>query len=240
MPTALVTGAGIRVGRAIAEGLAAAGYDLALHANRSTAPVEALAEQLRKQGRQATVYQADLTQPDDVERLADEVTRRHPVLDVVVHNAALFERVPYAQVTREQFRRMQALNLEAPYFLTQRLLPALERAPDPLIVHLTDIMGERGTKGFSHYSLTKAALLHLTKALATELAPKIRVNAISPGTVAFPDDYDDEARARVLRKIPLGRVGTPDDIARAVRFFAESPFVTGQVIAVDGGRSALL
>lgn len=240
MPVALVTGAGVRVGRAVAEGLAAAGYDLVLHAHRSVQPLEALAAELRAKGREASVHAADLTRPDEVDRLAGEVSGAHAALDVVVHNAAAFERVPFADVTREQFSRMQALNLEAPYFLTQRLLEPLSRAADPVVVHVTDIMGERATPGFSHYAITKAALIHLTKALAVELAPKIRVNGVSPGTVVFPEDYDEEARARILRRIPLCREGTPEDIARAVVFFAQSPYVTGQVLAVDGGRSAAL
>ena len=240
MPVALVTGAGVRVGRAIAEGLAEAGYDLVLHGHRSLQDLEALAETLQQRGRRASVHAADLARAEEVDRLADDVSREHAALDVLVHNAAVFERVPFSDVTREQFRRMQALNLEAPYFLTQRLLGLLSRAADPLVVHVTDIMGERGVPGFSHYTITKAALLHLTRALAVELGPKIRVNGVSPGTVLFPEDYDDEAQAKILRRIPLCRAGHPTDIAAAVVFFARSSYITGQVLAVDGGRSAAL
>lgn len=240
MAVALVTGAGVRVGRAIALTLAGAGYDVALHAHRSIEAAKAVADEVRSKGRGAWVFRADLTEAEAVDRLADEVMDALLALDLLVHNAALFERVPFEAVTREQYRRMHALNLEAPFFLTQRLLPLLRRAEAPSVVHITDINGERAVPGYAHYGITKAGLLLLTRTLAAELAPKIRVNAVSPGTVAFPEDYDEKAKASILRRIPLGREGEPKDVARAVLFFAQSPYVTGQVLCVDGGRSAVL
>lgn len=240
MAVALVTGAGVRVGRAIALTLARAGYDVALHAHRSIEAAKAVADEVRAKGRGAWVFSADLIEAEAVDRLADDVMDALLALDLLVHNAALFERVPFEAMTREQYRRMHALNLEAPFFLTQRLLPLLRRAEAPSVVHITDILGERAVPGFAHYGITKAGLLLLTRTLAAELAPKIRVNAVSPGTVAFPEDYDEKAKASILRRIPLGREGEPEDVARAVLFFAQSPYVTGQVLCVDGGRSAVL
>lgn len=240
MPVAFITGAGIRVGRAIAMRLAAAGYDLILHAHRSLAPLEALADEARALGSTVSLYPADLSSAAAVDALASTLCAAHPAIDLVVHNAALFEKVRFEDVTREQFAALHRLNLETPYFLTQGLLPALRNAPAPAVVHITDIMGERATAGFSHYGVTKAALLYLTRALAAELAPQIRVNAVSPGTVAFPEDYSEDVRASILRRIPLGREGDPADIAEAVLFFAQNSYVTGQVMAVDGGRSAVL
>ncbi|MBF5041524.1 SDR family oxidoreductase [Aggregicoccus sp. 17bor-14] len=241
MATAFVTGAGVRIGTAIARALARAGYDLALHANRSVAPLEALAEELRAAGTRVSLHTADLSSPDAVDALARELLARYPALDVLVHNAGLFERAPFATVTRAQYRHMQAVNVEAPFFLTQGLLPALKAAPAPLVVHLTDIGGERPVPQYAHYSVSKAALLMLTRALAAELAPHVRVNGISPGTVLFPEDFDEAQRKEVLARIPMGRTGGVEDIARTVVFLAkDTTYITGQVLAVDGGRSAQL
>lgn len=240
MPSALVTGAGIRVGRAIALALSRAGFSVALHANRSRDAVCAVQEQIQQSGGQASVHLADLSAREDVLRLADEVMELHPSLDVLVNSAALFEQVPFRDVSPAAVDVMRAVNLDAPFFLTQRLLPALEAEAGGLVVNITDILGERSPPGFAHYAITKAALLHLTRALAVELAPKVRVNALSPGTVAFPEDYSAEAREKILRRVPLRREGTPEDIARCVVFLArEAPYVTGQTLDVDGGRSCV-
>lgn len=241
MATAFITGAGIRIGSAVARALARAGYDLALHANRSVKPLEALGEELRGLGRQVSLYTADLSEPGQVEALGARVRADHPSLDVLVHNAGLYERVAFESITREQYRTMLAVNLEAPFFLTQALLPSLRAAAQPLVVHLTDIGGERAESHFAHYSVSKAGLIMLTRALAVELAPHVRVNAISPGTVAFPEHFDEAAREAILRRIPMGREGSVEDVARVVLFLArEAPYLTGQVLAVDGGRSAQL
>jgi pteridine reductase len=241
MATAFITGAGIRIGSAVARALAQAGYDLALHANRSVKPLEALAAELQGLGRQVSLYTADLSDPRAVEELGVRVHTDHPALDVVVHNAGLYERVAFESITREQYRTMLAVNLDAPFFLTQALLPSLRAAAQPLVVHLTDIGGERAVSHFAHYSVSKAALIMLTRALAVELAPHVRVNAVSPGVAAFPESFDAAAREAVLQHIPMGREGSVEDIARVVVFLArEAPYITGQVVAVDGGRSAQL
>jgi pteridine reductase len=241
MATAFITGAGIRIGSAVARALARAGYDLALHANRSAKPLEALAEELQGLGRKVSLYHADLSDPRGVDELGARVRADHPTLDVVVHNAGLYERVAFESITREQYRTMLAVNLDAPFFLTQALLPSLRAAAQPLVVHLTDIGGERAESQFAHYSVSKAALIMLTRALAVELAPHVRVNAVSPGTVAFPEYFDAAAREAILQRIPMGREGSVEDIARVVVFLArEAPYITGQVVTVDGGRSARL
>lgn len=241
MRVALVTGSAVRLGRAIALGLAQAGYDLALHAHRSRDSLESLAAEARALGREVSVHFADLASEAGQEQLAGELRARAPALDAVVHNAGIFESVPVAAIDRARWRRLLALNLEAPFFLTRALLPALEAAPAPAVVHLTDIGGERPMPGYTHYSVSKAGLLMLTRALAVELAPRVRVNAVSPGTVIFPEDFDEATRAAMLRRIPLGREGDPEDVARAVLFLLrDAPYVTGQVINVDGGRSSVL
>jgi pteridine reductase len=241
MGTAFITGAGIRIGSAVARALGHAGYDLALHANRSLGTLEALADELRKLGRRVTLHAGDLSDADAVEALAVRVREAWPALDVVVHNAGLYERVDFAAISRKQYRTMMAVNLDAPFFLTQALLPALRAGKDPLVVHLTDVGGERPVSHYAHYSVSKAGLIMLTRALAVELAPHVRVNAISPGVVAFPEHFDAAAREEVLRRTPMGREGSVEDVARTVLFLArEAPYITGQVIAVDGGRSAQL
>ncbi|MBN9682048.1 MULTISPECIES: SDR family oxidoreductase [unclassified Corallococcus] len=241
MGTAFITGAGVRIGSAVARALGRAGYDLALHANRSMEPLESLARELRALGRDVTLYSGDLSDAQAVDALGARVREAHPALDVVVHNAGLYERVDFAAVTREQYRRMLAVNVDAPFFLTQALLPSLRAGKDPLVVHLTDIGGERAVSHYAHYSVSKAGLVMLTRALAVELAPHVRVNAISPGVVAFPEDFDEAARKEVLDRVPMGREGSVEDVARTVVFLArEAPYLTGQVIAVDGGRSAQL
>lgn len=242
MARALITGAGIRVGRAIALALADAGYDLIVHANRSADSAEQLAAEVRARSRDAVVVQADLSQPDGVTALARCVAKIRAPLDVLVHNAGLYRAVPFADISRAAYRTMQAINLEAPFFLTQALLPKLRAAPaGALVVHITDIAAERAEVPYTHYMVSKAGLLALTRSLAVELAPEIRVNAVAPGTVAFPSDFPDSQAQAIRARIPLGRVGAPEDIARAVVFLArDGGYITGQVINVDGGRSAWL
>src|SRR6218665_1057039 len=241
MGTAFITGAGIRVGSAVARALGRAGYDLALHANRSGDSVEALAEEFRALGRRVTVPAADLSRPEAVDDLGARVREAHPALDVVVHNAGLYEAIPVGAITRARYQTMLGVNLDAPFFLTQALLPSLRAGTSPLVVHLTDIAGERPVSGYAHYSVSKAGLIMLTRALAVELAPHVRVNAISPGTVAFPENFDAAEREATLPRIPMARDGSVEDVARAVLFLArEAPYITGQVLAVDGGRSAQL
>lgn len=239
MPRALITGAGIRVGRAIALALGRAGFDLDLHANRSRDAAASVARELEALGRAARVHQVDLSREGGPAELAAAVGPAP--LDALVHNAGLFERVPFAEVTRAQWRTMQAVNLEAPFFLTQALLPALAAAPSPAVVAIGDIGGERPEHAYAHYAVSKAGLLMLVKALAVELAPHVRVNAVSPGTVVFPEDFDEATRARYLARIPLAREGTAEDVARAVLYLVrDAPYVTGEVLKVDGGRSAIL
>jgi pteridine reductase len=136
---------------------------------------------------------------------------------------------------------MNAVNVDAPFFVTQGLLPALQAAANPCVVHVTDIAAERPIGGYAHYSVSKGGLVALTRALAAELAPHVRVNAVAPGTVVFPEDFDEATRARFLAKIPMKREGSAADVAKAVRFLVcDAPYVTGQILAVDGGRSAVL
>lgn len=231
---ALVTGGARRVGRAITQHLARAGFEVVVHTAHSVDAAEALAAEVG--GR---VVQADLTTAAGCATVSDFVLELG-ALDVVVHNAAAYEAVDFADITLEQWERMQALNLRAPFLISQPLVPLLRDSGlegGGLIVHIVDIGGERPAPGFAHYSVSKAGLHMLTRALAVELAPAVRVNGVSPGTVLSPPDLSEEALEAIRSTIPAGRFGSADDVARLVRFLAlEAPYVTGQVWAVDGGR----
>ncbi len=238
MPLALVTGAGIRVGHAIATALAEHGFDLLLHANRSRAGADELAARLNAGERTARVVGADLSSQTGVDALVAAVGDQP--LELLVNNAGLFERLDFAEVTREQYRRMMAVNLEAPFFLTQALLPALRRSANPHVVNVVDIGGERPVSHYSHYSVSKAGLHMLTRALAVELGPEVRVNGVSPGTVAMPEGFPEAARESLRKRTPLKREGKPSDIADAILYLHRQRFTTGQVLAVDGGRGVAL
>lgn len=239
VPLAFVSGAGIRVGRAIALEFARSGYDVICHAHASLDGANATAQDISALGRRAHVVRADLADADAVDALGETLVATHDTLDVVVHNAAIFEERSFEDINRAAYRRMQAINVEAPFFLTQALLPALRRAEAPSVIAVVDIAGERPIKRHAHYCISKAALSMMLRSLALEIAP-IRVNGVAPGAVAFPADYDENKRARILARVPLAREGTMSDVARAVRFLAENQYITGQILAVDGGRGVTL
>ncbi len=237
--TALVTGAGRRVGKAIALALAEAGANVVVHYNLSKRGAQSAIEEARAHGVKAARIRADLSDPEQVERIFAETKDHMGGPDILVNSAALFERIPFGDLDLRAWQRTLALNLTAPFLCCKAALPEMRARGGGCIVNICDIGGLVAWKGFSHYNVSKAGLIMLTRALAVELAPEIRVNAVAPGTVLFPDDYDADARARIESRIPMGRVGTPEDVAAAVLFFVSGPaYVTGQVLAVDGGRSA--
>jgi len=247
-PRAVVTGAAIRVGRGIAHELAVAGFDLALHYRSSRGPAEEVAEACRAHGAQVWVHQGDLATVEGCQAFVAAVREHWGALELLVNNASAFEPVPFAQIRPEQWEAMHGINVRAPFLISQGLLAAL-RAGDParlgapegqhgVVVHLCDIGAERPVAGYAHYSASKAALVMLVKAMAVELAPAVRTVGVSPGQVAWPDDYDDAKRDRLRRRIPLQRVGSPTDIARLVRFLAlEGHYLNGVIVPVDGGLS---
>jgi pteridine reductase len=233
---ALVTGAGQRVGQAIALALGAAGMHVAVHYRESREGAEQTACEIRKSGGSALTLAADLSDRDAARRLVDDALTALGGLDLVVPSAVSFERVALGDVDDAAWDRSLSLNLASPFALAQRAVPAL-RAARGSLVFITCSSATVPMKGYLPYVVSKGALQHLMKTLALELAPDIRVNAVAPGTVMPPPTYDETAITRLARAIPLGRVGSPQDIARAVLFLASSPFVTGHELAVDGGRS---
>ena len=237
MPKALVTGAGIRIGRAIALGLADAGFDLVLTAHRSDQGLEETAQIARGKGRRVHTVIADLSDQAGVSAVAKSAGDS---LDVLVNSAAIIALAPFASITRAQFRELLAVNVEAAFFLTQALLNALGASASASVVNIVDaaLHTPYGAKqNFAHYLASKGALSGLTLALARELAPRIRVNAVAPGPVAFGLHDTVDHQTSVLARLPLARAGEPEDVAQAVVYLASAPYVTGQVLRVDGGLS---
>src|SRR5216683_5937831 len=227
---ALVTGAARRVGRAIAVELHKSGARVAVHYRSSRAEAEETAAMLGG----APLVQGD--QAREPERIVADAAKALGGLDLLVCNAAEFEKAPAESLSRERFEGMLAANLTGPFLLMQAALPWL-RAARGSIVNLLDLCGTSQVwTGYAHYAAAKAGLAALTRLLALEWAPEVRVNAVAPGSVLFPEALPQEEQERLVRRIPLGRPGGPEDVARTVLFLAGSPFITGQVLAVDGGR----
>ena len=235
-PVALVTGAGRRVGARIARELHAAGMSVAVHCHRSREDAERLREafEAARPG-SATVVAADLLESGAAEAVVAAAEERWGRLDVLVNNASSFYPTPVGEVTEAEWRDLVGSNLAAPFFLAQAAAPLL-RAARGCIVNIADVYGHRPLAGHPVYSAAKAGLVMLTRALAIELGPEVRVNSISPGAVLWPENEDPERR-RIIDAIALKRSGDPGDIARAALFLVrDAPYVTGQDLAVDGGR----
>jgi pteridine reductase len=237
--TAVVTGGARRIGRVIATHLHAAGYDIALHCRSSLEEARALAAILnQKRTQSCRVYQADLEDLRAVQSMCEQIMIDSGAVALLVNNASGFSATPIQSCTPADFDRMMASNLKGPYFIIQYLLPAMSEGA--CIVNMLDIHIDRPLRDFNAYGAAKAGLAALTRSLAVELGPAVRVNGVAPGAILWPQDdeaYDQTTRERTIAATPMKRLGDPDDIARTVAFLAEdAPFITGQVITVDGGR----
>lgn len=233
---ALVTGGGHRVGRALVLALARAGADIALHFHGSEEASERTAAEVESLGRRVVRLRADLADADEAAALASRAVDALGRLDVLVNNAALFETAPFLDVTPADWDRVMAVNTRAPFLLLQATAPHLA-ASKGVAVNIADVSGLRPWPAFPHHSVSKAALIHLTKVAARALAPDVRVNCIVPGTVLPPEDYTEEQLQESRDRTVLGRIGTPDDVADALLMLVGSGFVTGSVVVVDGGRT---
>jgi pteridine reductase len=237
--TALVTGAAARIGAAIVAALHARGCDILLHYNSNDESAEALAGQLnRERGDSVHTVQADLSSPAGVDRLAEQVRSRFGRLDVLVNNASRFYPTAVGDTRDWQWDDLLGSNLRGPYFLVQGLLDELHTAGGS-VVNIIDIHAERPMPGHTVYCVAKAGLAMLTKCLAQELGPAVRVNGVAPGAILWPEKEPESAqKEKILQRTALKRLGDPDDIASAVTYLAlDAPYVTGQILAVDGGRS---
>jgi len=240
--TALVTGAARRIGAAIARRLHAAGASVVLHYRGAEGEAAALEAELNaSRAGSAAKVKADLLAPIAPKALVGATLDRFGALDLLVNNASTFYPTAVGAIEGGHWEELVGSNLRAPLFLSQQAAPELARRGGA-IVSIADIHAERPLKGYVVYSIAKAGLAAMTRSLALELGPAVRVNAVAPGAIAWPEDgqFPPPERERIVATTPLERLGAPEDIARAVHFLATAPFVTGQVLAVDGGRSVFL
>jgi pteridine reductase len=236
---ALITGAGKRIGAAIARTLHAAGANIAVHYFRSSAPADELVAELNAaRPDSALAFGADLRDIAPLEQLVGNVVAAAGRLDILINNASSFYPTEIGTITEENWQDLVHSNLKAPLFLAQAALPHL-KAANGSIVNIVDIHARRPLRHYHVYGAAKAGLAMLTRSLARDLAPEVRVNGVSPGAILWPEDgMSDRVKQNIIARIPLGRPGGPEDIAGTVLFLVrDAPYITGQIIAVDGGRS---
>lgn len=238
--TALITGAAHRIGADIARLLHAHGYRVAVHFNRSADRAAGLAAELNAvRSDSACTVRGDLTDPATAPALIDAVVGAFGRLDVLVNNASIYEPSDVAVADVARWDALMTTNVRAPYLLSTAAIDALG-ATSGSIVNLTDVYGLRPQPGHVAYCTSKSALIGLTLAMARDLAPEIRVNGVSPGPIIWADGDKLAYREEVLRKTPLAKLGETGDIAGAVVYLAEAPYVTGQILNIDGGRSIFI
>ena len=230
---ALVTGAAKRVGRSIALRLAAEGADLVINYESSKPEAQQLVEEIKASGRRAIAVQGDVSQRSDVQKLFATTEAEFKRLDILVNNAGMFFAADFEQLTEEQWDQILNTNLKSQFLCCQTAAPIMKRQGRGRIINISSLGGLLPWPAYTHYCVSKAGSIMLTKCLARALGPEITVNSVAPGTIQFPGEKPDED---YIRKVPLHRTGTGDEIAQAVLYFATADFVTGQILAVDGGR----
>lgn len=240
-PVALVTGSARRIGAELCRRLHAENFRVVIHYLSSEAEANALAEELNaKRACSAATLKADLNQINDIDALASAAENQWGRLDVLINNASSFYPTPIGQASFEQWDDLINSNLKAPFFLIQALAPALKKTRG-CVLNIADIHADRPLKSHPIYCAAKAGNIMLTKSLARELAPEIRVNGIAPGAILWPEqsaELNETDKRKILSKVPLERNGSPSDIAETALFLiTRSPYITGQIISVDGGRT---
>ena len=233
---ALVTGAGRRLGRALAQALAQRGMSVALHYHESEKGARALQQEIERAGGRAACFRADLTDAHAAEELPRQVAAQMGRLDVLVNSAAIMLQLSLEETTPQKWDSVLGLNLRSVFFCTRGAAPALRQSRGK-VVNLADLAGLEPWPGFAAHSISKAGVVMLTKVLARSLAPEVTVNAIAPGAVLVPEEYSAEDRERLVRSTPLRRLGSPGDVVAALLYLLEGgDYVTGEVLVVDGGR----
>jgi pteridine reductase len=232
---ALVTGAAKRLGRAIALHLAGEGADVVVHYHGSASEAREVVTEIVALGRRAVCLRADLAQKTDIDKLFAETKKEFGRLDILINNASNFLHADFPSITEEIWDSALDVNLKAPFFCAQAAGPILKKN-NGVIINLSDVAGFLGWTGFIPHSVSKAGVSMLTRVLAKALAPEIRVNAIAPGTITMPGD-PPELAADFIKRAPLQRTGTTNDVTSAISFLINSPFITGEVLLLDGGRT---
>lgn len=233
---ALVTGAAKRIGRSIALRLAAEGAVVVVNYATSTAEADALVREIDASGSRAAAIQADVSKRAQVERMFAAIEKAFGRLDILVNNAGVFFAAKFEELTDEQWDRILDANLKSQFLCAQAAAPIMKRQGRGRIINISSLGGLLPWPSYTHYCVSKAGSIMLTRCLARALAPEILVNSVAPGTIQFTGEPPDED---FIRRVPLHRTGTGDDIAGAVAYLASAEFVTGQVLAVDGGRTLL-
>jgi 3-oxoacyl-[acyl-carrier protein] reductase/pteridine reductase len=231
---ALVTGAAKRIGRSIALRLAAEGADIIVNYAGSRTEAESLVTELKSTGRRAIAIQADVSHRAEVQNLFTAAENEFGRLDILVNNAGMFFAAKFEELTEEQWDHIMNVNLKSQFLCAQTAAPIMKRQGRGRIINLSSLGGLLPWPGYTHYCVSKAGSIMLTRCLARALGPEILVNSVAPGTIQFPGEAPDED---YIRRVPLHRTGTGGDIADAVAYLAKADFVTGQIVVVDGGRS---
>jgi NAD(P)-dependent dehydrogenase (short-subunit alcohol dehydrogenase family) len=233
---ALVTGGGVRVGRAISEGLAEHGLHVAVHYNSSSKAADETVAAIEARGRQAFSVPGDLRDANACATLVDRVIQRFGALDVIVNSAASFRQTPIGDPQPTVWDEVYGLNVRAPFLIVQAAAARLRE--DGCVINVADLAGLQAWPSYLAHGSSKAALINLTRSLSRALGPKIRVNAIAPGAVLLPEGFSKKAAEKLINETPLKRLGAPSDVVNAVRYLVDADFVTGALLVVDGGRSA--
>lgn len=231
----MVTGAGHRVGRAIAVALGGRGMRVAVHYNATADGARETAKHVEAAGGQASLFSSDLTKAESAAELIADVTAKMGGLDVLVNSAAVMLRTPFGEVTPKQWHDVMSLNLKAPFFLAQAAAPHLKKARG-VIVNIADLAAFETWPGYIPHGLSKSGMVYLTRALARVMAPEVRVGGVAPGTVLLPDNFSEKDADHLQETTPLERHGSPEDVTRTVLFILDSDYLTGETIVVDGGR----
>lgn len=232
-----ITGAAERVGRVVALALAEEGADVAFSYLDPSEPWQATLMDIEAKGVHGMALPLDVREAGQPQACVERVVDRFGRLDVLVNNASIWRSSPFLEITREAWEAELSVNLGGPFLCSQAVAPHMLRQQSGLIINITDLSAFQTWSGYAHHSASKAGLVALTRVMAAELAPHVRVNAIAPGTVLLPDDASEEKRRWATENSLLKRIGEPEDVARTVVFLAEMDFATGAVYFVDGGRA---
>ena len=231
---ALVTGAGHRVGRALAVALGAEGMTVAVHFNSSREEADATVSMIEKAGGRATAFGSDLSKPGAAAKLVGEVAKTFGALDVLINSAAVMKRHPFGTISESDWDETMSINLRAPFFVAQSAVSVMSAGG--VIINIADLAAYETWPSYIPHSISKAGIVKMTEGLARVLAPGIRVNAIAPGAVLLPDDWSDKTGERLSDTTPLRKIGDPQDVVDAMLYLLRADYVTGETIVVDGGR----